>query len=232
LGHVHSHGVLSRQAPAVVYPGCPQGLNPNETGPRGCCLVTVSDDGKPSVEFRDTDSVRWFIEEADISDMQREQDLLDALAGRLKGLASQLSAHQKGLVRFRLVGRGPLHRRCCDPQFAEHLKDDLNEQTSQLPVPVWTESVQSHTRPEVDLQQRREAQDFLGDFLRTADEAARDRHKLEELWDGIRQGIASGHAKLLRDMGIDPAAVPIEKLKQWLEEAAILGADHLLETER
>ncbi|KUK98727.1 MAG: Metallophosphoesterase [Methanoculleus marisnigri] len=41
LGHIHKPGVIRRSGPAVVYPGNPQGRDIGESGPRGCCLVSV-----------------------------------------------------------------------------------------------------------------------------------------------------------------------------------------------
>ena len=42
LGHIHQPEVLDH-SPHTAYAGCPQGLDPTETGERGCWLVTLDE---------------------------------------------------------------------------------------------------------------------------------------------------------------------------------------------
>lgn len=231
LGHVHAHTILRRETPTVVYPGNPQGLNPLETGPRGCCLVTVENGRVTSLDFRETANVRWFLETVDIAGMEREQDLITSLHGRLQALASTLQPTQKGLVRFKLVGRGPLHRRVSDSQKLDHLRLELLDHSGLLSVPVWTESVQSATQPDVDLEQRREAQDFLGDFLRLAQEWLEDPDRVAQLSTQTRKAVAPEHARTLKDLGLELTEISQDTWRQWLVEAVWMGTDHLLGAE-
>jgi DNA repair protein SbcD/Mre11 len=57
LGHVHAREVVS-EAPRIVYPGNLQGRHANETGPKGCELVTVNA-GRIAAECVALDLVRW-----------------------------------------------------------------------------------------------------------------------------------------------------------------------------
>ena len=57
LGHVHAREVVS-EAPRVVFPGNLQGRKADETGPKGCELVTVQA-GWIEAEFVALDVVRW-----------------------------------------------------------------------------------------------------------------------------------------------------------------------------
>ncbi|TLM77499.1 MAG: DNA repair exonuclease, partial [Actinobacteria bacterium] len=67
LGHIHKQEVLARD-PWVVYAGSPQGLNPKETGPHGCLLVSVSRGGAVELEHVETAPVAWARLELDASE--------------------------------------------------------------------------------------------------------------------------------------------------------------------
>jgi DNA repair exonuclease SbcCD nuclease subunit len=41
LGHIHKKTILNEANPLIIYSGNPQGLNPKETGVRGCFLINV-----------------------------------------------------------------------------------------------------------------------------------------------------------------------------------------------
>ena len=58
LGHVHRREVLLEDPP-VVFAGNTQGRHARETGPKGCVLVSVDDAGRPNLDFRPLDVVRW-----------------------------------------------------------------------------------------------------------------------------------------------------------------------------
>ncbi|MEO6853226.1 MAG: DNA repair exonuclease, partial [Rhodoferax sp.] len=57
LGHVHTRAVEC-ESPRVVFPGNLQGRHANETGPKGCELVTVTG-GQMEARFMPLDVVRW-----------------------------------------------------------------------------------------------------------------------------------------------------------------------------
>lgn len=232
LGHVHNHVVLREAAPAVVYPGSTQGLNPKETGPRGCCVVDVVEDRRVAIRFQPTDSVRWYAETVDIGGMEREQDLLNAMEGRLRHLAEGLEGDRTGLVRFRLAGRGPLHRWLRDERNRTELTEHLLGQVGRLPAPVWTEAVLDETRPEVDLDERREAQDFLGDFLRLSQEIRSNPERLRELAQEAAKQLTAQHVSALRRLGWEVAQLSDEDLARLAAQAETLGADMLLTEER
>jgi len=231
LGHVHRQSILREAAPVIAYSGCAQGLNPNEAGPRGCNVVRVSDDRTVTLEFRETDAVRWHVEEVDIGDMHREQDLVDALETRLAELAARLDGGRSGLVRFRLAGRGDLHAFLGKTGTAQKLSEHLLDLAPELAAPVWTESVQIATRPGLDLDVRAQTEDFLGDLLRIADEAAGDRNRLSEMLEALKRRLSVSHARTLDAVGVGLDKVGSEEVERWLRQAATLGADMLLRAE-
>ena len=76
LGHVHKFEVVEKD-PWIVFPGCVQGRNIRETGPKGCVLVTVEDRAVTSAEFRELDVMRWELCTVDLTDVADNAELLD-----------------------------------------------------------------------------------------------------------------------------------------------------------
>ena len=138
----------------VAYSGSVQGLNPKETGPRSCYLVSVQN-GEPTLTPIETDSVRWFHQKIDITQLPREQDLLTGLEACLDEISLSIGS-QCALVRFSaLVGRGELYKVAGRPNLLRDLTQQLREDRGEKPF-VWTESVRDETRPPIDWQAWRE----------------------------------------------------------------------------
>lgn len=78
LGHVHSREILS-ESPLIVFPGNIQGRHIRETGPKGCMLVTVDEEGRARPDFRPLDVVRWEKCEIDASGADSESVLFERL---------------------------------------------------------------------------------------------------------------------------------------------------------
>ncbi len=107
LGHVHAREEVSTD-PWVVFPGCLQGRHARETGPKGCCLVTVEDCRVESVEHRVLDVVRWASCEVDLGKVNSMQGVLDN-AG--KALSKVFDDAEDRIVAARMcfVGASPVH---------------------------------------------------------------------------------------------------------------------------
>ncbi len=102
LGHIHKQEVLAEN-PWVVYAGSPQGINPKETGPHGCFVVSIAPGGAVSLEHVETASVAWAQVVVDAS----EADDLDAVRSLLTDACEDLLAREDRsvVVRFTLTGR-------------------------------------------------------------------------------------------------------------------------------
>jgi DNA repair exonuclease len=164
LGHIHAHRIISAADPTAVYCGNPQGRDPGEAEPRGCYLVTVDDAGGIHPEFHAMDVVRWQLLEVGIDRLPNDEALVDSVVAVADDARSD--AERSIVARVRLTGRGPVHRTL---QRAGVLKDVLFAARERLGEAVpfaWVESVRDETRPEIDLDERRRADDFFGDVLR------------------------------------------------------------------
>lgn len=171
LGHIHQHETLARD-PLILYPGSPQGLDPNEIGGHGCIVVEVSPSAV-STEFIETAQVAWDRREADLSAAVTADDVLAALNAACDS-ARASSGGRPVLLRVALEGRSAAH-----PLLAAHgVFDDLvedvrNEQMSASPW-VWLDRVEDHTRRVIDLERVRAGADFAADLVAIADALTED----------------------------------------------------------
>lgn len=184
LGHVHARQVLSERSPTVVYPGNPQGRHPNEPGARGVYLVEVDDDGDVHLDFRPVDTVRWERTRLDISDMETEQDLIDALHQSMDD-ATAKSNGQSVVLRIALAGRGSIHGSLQQPDLVDGLMDEVNGECAEKTPFAWCERIEDETAAPFNREVRIEGSDFMAELLRTADRAKEDTDLLASLQDGL-----------------------------------------------
>lgn len=224
LGHIHQRRVLKEASPTIVYAGNGQGRSVRELGPRGCYRVSVDDGGRCHPEFVATDAIRWFERSLDISPYEQFDPLLDAL----NDLREQIRSEAEGraaVVRLQLTGRGDLHALLHRETAAEDLTAQLREGEPERPDFVWVESVRVATRPAVDIQQRRELEDFVGDFLRAAQNLRDAGQTPQAVRDVLLQRPES--KRIAAEIG----ALPDEELLSILDQAEAMGLDCLLEEE-
>ena len=161
LGHIHRHRIVSAVRPTAVYCGNPQGRDPGETEPRGCYLVTVDDAGEVHPEFSPADVVRWQQLAVPISGLADEESLVDQVA---RAVDEARSAAERSIVaRVRLTGRGPLHRSLVRTGVVRDVLTLARERLGEAAPFAWVESVHDDTRPELDHDERRLADDFRGE---------------------------------------------------------------------
>lgn len=214
LGHIHARRVL-HERPWVVYPGNAQGRSVRELGPRGCCLVEVSDGGEATVTFHALDDVRWFAENVDIAAAATEQELVDELERTLDRVRREADG-RASFVRLALGGRGPLHAALRSGKLGEELAAALREQALEQAARggndwVWVESLEDRTLPEADIDALLAQPGFLGELLRQAEELGNTEAEMEAfaadafapLTEGLGRYLEPGwlrerHAELLR----------------------------------
>ncbi len=184
LGHVHTRRELSTGAPTVVYPGNPQGRQPNESGPKGVYLVDVDDDGRSKLDFRPVDTVRWEHIGLDISDVETDQSLLDNLNERMESTLENQGG--RGVVaRVKLFGSGAMHSSLQRSDFLEQLAEDINNDWAAGSPFAWCERIEDETTPLFDRKARLKGKDFPAEVLHTADRAKNDPELLSRLRAGL-----------------------------------------------
>ena len=224
LGHVHSASVLESSSPMVVYPGNSQGLHRNETGPRGCYAVSLEEGGPAEAEFVPTDAVRWERASVDIGELMSEEDLLSKISTCIDEVQRR-AEDRPSIMSLSFEGRGPLHDELRYPAYSEDVITEARQYGLTLSPVVWVDRLEDDTRPEVDLEARRQAEDVLGDLLRLADEYRNDPERLEELRESLDD--LYGHRRAGRFLDEPDRA----ELLEVLEQAESLCVDRLLEGE-
>ena len=222
LGHVHTCQVMRERAPTVVYPGNPQGRHPNEPGARGVYLVEVDDTGNISLDFRATDTVRWEQAGIDISALETEQDLLDAIDDAIQSLLDDADGRSV-VIRVTLTGRGELNRFLRQPSAVDDLLAGVNDQwADRLPF-AWCERIQDETAPAIDRDALRSGEDFLAEVLRTADQVREDPAALQDGLADLYQ-----HRRFRQHL----VALTEEEMASLLDEAEALAVNLLAEDDR
>lgn len=166
LGHIHTRKELC-EAPRVVYPGNTQGLDRTETGPRGCYLVDVGAYGTVTMKFIETDGIRWLDMDVDISECKDQDELFREIGKRRAALKGDIG--KPALVRLILSGRGPLHKAAASESGQEFILQTLNEKERFRHIFAYFCAIEDRTKPDIDLDERRQLPDVLGDYLRAYD---------------------------------------------------------------
>lgn len=215
LGHIHKPEVISRD-PWAVYAGCPQGLDPTQSGPRGCYEVSI-DDGVVSAEFLPLASIQWQQAESDLSAATSLDDVREAIASAVDSALAE--SRVPVVVRLDLTGRSEVHAQLQAPGALSALVEDAREEALGLDPWVWLDRVRDRTRPAIDLEALRSADEFTGDVVRLVDELIADATSGDEF-------VAEIAGPLLDRVG-DPALAPVSA--DVLVRARDLALDRLLQ---
>ncbi|MHB1340702.1 MAG: metallophosphoesterase family protein [Coriobacteriia bacterium] len=215
LGHIHKPETVLA-GPLSIYAGCPQGLDPTQSGPRGCYLVTLGD-GPASAEFIPTAAIIWDAATVDCADALTLDDVRSAL---LAACESARAAADGAPVAFRveLVGRSAAHRPLAAPGALAALVAEVRADAMDAEQWVWIDRIRDHTRPPIDLHALRATEDFSGDIVRMADEYLADPERAKAL---VRDELAALFERV-GDAVLPPDAVGI------ITRARDLALDRLL----
>jgi exonuclease SbcD len=219
LGHIHKPEVLS-ESPHIAYAGCTQGLDPSESGVRGCSVVTLADGGA-TVEFVPTASILW--DRASVP-CDSAEDVDDVRALVLDAVASSRrdSDSRPVVLRVEIGGRSVAHAMLARSGALRDLLADVRAEALERDPWVWIDRIADRTRPAIDLEAVREGHDFAGDLVRRADAVlAEDRETLAYIQSIGRVAFDALDARDVPD--IDAASI--------VERARDLALDHLLAEE-
>ncbi len=179
LGHVHNHQILSERGPCVVYSGNTQGRHINESGPRGCFLVSVDDSGDVEPQFVPTDVVRWQSADLSIEGIADIDGLIDE-GSRCLSDVQGASDGRPTICRLTITGRGPMHSELCNLPRQDEYLEEIREAGARLAPVVFIADVRLKTGPDVNIDVRMKSQDIVGDCLRLVREYQTDDERLKE----------------------------------------------------
>jgi len=187
LGHVHTAQVL-RSDPLIAYSGATQGANPNEVGPKGCHVVSVTDRGDASLEFLPLAAVRWEKVPLDVTAVQSIDELREVAEETFSQLAFEDST-QAVVARMALTGAASDSLRE-QLRTEEDFLDLLSERLATLPVPVFPGSLEDTARATAGLDSSATEKGFLADFIQICHDAAENPESVTDLLTEIRDDLA------------------------------------------
>lgn len=226
LGHVHAGEVVSTD-PWVVFPGCLQGRNARETGPKGCCLVSVEDGRVESVEHRALNVVRWASCEVDLGEVDTMQGALESAAGALRE-ARDDAEDSIVAARVRFVGASPAHEELRGR--TQWLRQKLLELAAELHGEgLWIEKVEVATASRLDRGSLLAAEGALGGLARSILEVREEPSGVR----GLDAALAAFREKLPPEVFLAEDGLRLddpEVVARLIREAKELLLGKLLET--
>lgn len=222
LGHLNHYQMLS-PAPAIVYPGALQGLSPEATGPRGCCLVHVREGRQAVVEFVPVDAVRFAGAEVSIEGIKSAEALGRLVAEKIDLLRAQ-GQGRPTVARLQLVGRGPLYYEFNSVPAVQELLERARKVGTAAEPFVWVNEIDPQSQPEVDWERRGRGHDMVGQVLKVA-AALREGHAAEALAPVLAPLFEDGQAR----RALEPLTVG--ELEAILADAERLCLDNLEKSE-
>jgi len=128
-------------------PGSPQGLNPQESGAKGCSLVEVDEDGIVEIKFVPTAAVRWMSLSADVPSHVD----LDQLAERMALSAMECEPYSTDdlwLVRWTVRGAaGEWTKTLSDSRSVSWLWEQVERELASIGGPVRRHTLEGVGRP-------------------------------------------------------------------------------------
>jgi len=206
-----------------VYPGCSQSRHPNETGAKGCCIVTLHNSQPPEIRFVATDTVRYFRGEVDVTQCSS----IDAIRQEITTACTSAAEQAEGrylVARLSLTGHTPLQRELTRGNTITELAESIRTDLFAREQWVWLERLSLMTRAPYDIEQLRTQQDFAGDIVRAytslleADPQEMKRLK-EELERDVTQSMLSRLVERVTE----------EEFRQLIEKAMHQTLDLVLE---
>ncbi len=184
LGHIHKQEIVSED-PFVVFPGCIQGRNIREIGPKGCIVVTVEDETVTQIEKISLDVLRWTQTEIDLTDIEEHRDVLEKV--RLTIEQERESAEDRPLaMRIKLTGATKLSDQLA--AFPERLEQQIKALGAETAGDeLWIERVENITTGKHDLETALTDDNVLGKLLKGIISTPDNADQIEGLEDKIAE---------------------------------------------
>jgi exonuclease SbcD len=197
LGHVHER-VLLHADPPILFPGCLQGRNVRETGAKGATIVTFGPDGRPALEARVLDHVRWAVCDVDASELEDVDAVLAAVGDALSEAVAEADGRLLA-ARVRVTGASAAHVGLV--QAERRLAWDVRTLAAEVAgESAWVEKVVARTTPQ------RSGELVSDDVYAELSRAVRDAAQDDDVVAALAEELAPLAAKLPAGMDWDPTA--------------------------
>jgi DNA repair exonuclease SbcCD nuclease subunit len=224
LGHIHKREILL-ESPWIVFAGNIQGRHIRETGPKGCTLVSVADDGSTDIEHRHLDVIRWARIEVDATTAASPHEVVEAARSALEG---ELTASENRMLaaRVEITGASKAHEalNAERERWVNQLRADATDISG---GEIWVEKVSIHTTLPVDIEKLCQSDSPVGHLLKLMHNIESDPQQLSKL----SEGLSNLKSRLPIELRQGEEAIDLEspeKLKGILADAMQILLPHLL----
>jgi exonuclease SbcD len=224
LGHIHKREILL-DAPWIIFPGNIQGRHIRETGPKGCTLVTVEDNGSTLVEEVPLDVIRWAQTDIDVTG----SDTGDEVMAEARSVIEEAVADSDGRLlaaRVTITGICRAHE-VLNAQHERWVNQIRTEATDLGGSGVWIEKVNIKTTLPVDLEKLASSESPIGDLLRFINRIEEDHAELSDL----AESLSELKSRLPFDLRSGEDAVDLESpesLRDIIADAKQMLVPHLI----
>ncbi|MBR5626734.1 MAG: exonuclease SbcCD subunit D, partial [Thermoguttaceae bacterium] len=180
LGHVHQRQTVQRSPCWVGYPGVLQGRHIRESGAKGFYLVRLSNGRVVDSEFIESDVLRWFVREIDLTGVGDEEQFWERLQ-ECFDRTRQENPDRMSVLRLIFKGRTSLCREWSVADRQKNLNMEIRERAALSGFRIQIEEI--HWRISVPEKKNfSQTAGILGELFRA----------LEERQDFFRQLVPSG----------------------------------------
>ena len=224
LGHIHKREILL-ESPWIIFPGNIQGRHIRETGPKGCTLVIVEDNGSTTIEEVHLDVIRW---------AQIDVDVTGAVTGD-EVMVKVRSAIEKGsgdsdgrllATRVTVTGACRAHE-VLNEQHERWINQIRAEATDIGGTGVFIEKVTLQTTLPVNLEKLASSESPVGDLLRFINTVEKDPAELSNL----AETLSVLKSKLPTDLKHGEDAVDLEspeRLREIITDVKQILLPHMI----
>lgn len=182
LGHAHERKTLCEQ-PLVIYPGNTQGLNVNETGPRGCYVVTATFADQAwhfDTRFVELSPIQWQSITINLDDAGSPGQVMDLLQAAVQQAADSARGSTAVILTLKLTGRTALDRILRSKATIEDLLAQLEPAEHDSPS-IWIHDLKVYTGAPLEQAADPDRDDLLGEVARVSARLEQDPASLEKL---------------------------------------------------
>jgi len=178
LGHIHKREILLG-SPWILFSGNIQGRHIRETGPKGCSLVTVEDDGTTNIQEVFLDVVRWVRANVDATGVDTGEEVMDQVRSTLERALAKAEGRLLA-IRVCVTGACGAHE-VLNAEHERWVNQIRAEATDMGGGDVWIEKVLLQTYLPLDLEKLASSESPVGDLLRYIHKIETDPKELSEL---------------------------------------------------
>ncbi len=183
LGHIHAYKVLRSSDPAIVYSGNTQARHKNETGVKGCCLVTLHANASPEIQFVAVDSVRFICESVDLRAARSLDDVMQCVQAQCEEISAGAGGRD-ALIHLTLTGRTQVHRELQQSDNVEHLMEEIQSDFEGRTPALWV-ALAVATQGAYDVEALKQGNDFIADLL-TLYEEIENKDEVDDLRNTLK----------------------------------------------